>query len=57
MCRVHTPLFVRTEETNNKKIAFIDIKNRNTEYVCGSDLKFGGFAQENFSLINSVYEL
>ena len=47
ICRVHTQLFIWNEETNNQKIAFIDIKNGINEYVCGSDLKFGCFAPQN----------
>ena len=54
--RVHTNLFIWNEETNNTKIAFIDIKNENTEYVCSSDLKYGCFEQENFTLIIYFYE-
>ena len=57
ICRVHTQLLIWNEETNNQKIAFIDIKNGNTEYVCGSDLKFGCFAKENFTIIIFYYKL
>ena len=56
-CRVHTKLFILNEETNNKKIAFIDIKNGNTEYVWGSDHKFSCFAKGNLILIISYYKL
>ena len=34
ICKVHTQLFIWNKETKNKKLAFFDIKNGNTENVC-----------------------
>ena len=45
------------EETNNRRIAFIDIKIEKSEYACGFDLKCGCFAKENFTLIISYYKI
>ena len=50
ICRVYTQKFIWNEETNNQKIAFIDIKNGNTVYVCGSDFKYGCFAKNKLHL-------
>ena len=57
ICRVHKQLFIWTEETNNQKIGFIDIKSGNTEYVCGSNHKFNCMAKGNLTLIISYYKL